>query len=362
MLCDGLQPNRVTCFRHSTGKKEYGMAKLTIAILGLDRLGVSIALRLRAYVEKGGQHQFEVIGYDSREDFEKPARKLKVLEKVERKPYTAVEQADLVIMNLPYEDLRAGYELIAPSLRAGVVLLDTAVIKEPSLKWSVQYLGAEQHWIGFSPVVNPAYMFEHELDPESASEDYFHDSVIYLTPSVQCMREAIDLAVNFSVILGGKPAFLDPAEHDSLTAITEEIPQLLSIAAYSTAMSHKAWGDAQRLTNPPFNVLTRYLLTHHPDALRDEWLANRERLVRGIDELVRTLNDVRERLAAEDESAIEAFLIGASDDYQEWINRRHKGEWDEQSSPSVQFDNTIASSLFGGAISRKLFGGKDGKK
>ncbi|MCY3780199.1 MAG: prephenate dehydrogenase/arogenate dehydrogenase family protein [Chloroflexi bacterium] len=337
------------------------MAHLTVAILGLDRLGVSIAARLRAYVEKGGQHQFEVVGYDNREDFEKPARKLKVLSKVERKPDAAVERADLVIMNLPYEDLRSGYEFIGPSLRDGVVLLDSAVIKQPSLKWSEQYLGAEQHWIGFTPVVNPAYMFEHELNPENASEDYLQDSVIYLTPSVHCMREAIDLAVNFSAILGGKPAFLDPAEHDSLTAITEEMPQLLSIAAYTAAMNHSAWGDAQRLTNPPFNVLTRYLLTHHPDALRDEWLANSERLARGIDELVRLLSDVRDRLAAEDEGAIEAFLIAAADDYQEWINRRHKGDWDEHSTPGPQFDNTIAGTLFGGAISKKLFGGKDGK-
>ena len=338
------------------------MAKLTLALLGLDRLGVSIALRLRAYVEKGGQHHFELIGYDSRDDYEKPARKLKVLDKVERKPYTAVEQADLVFMNLPYEDLRAGYELVAPSLREGVVLLDTAVIKQPSMEWAQQYLSEDQHWIGFTPVVSAKYMFEHQISPEYASEDYLHESAIYLTPAVQCIREAIDLAVNFSVILGGKPAFLDPAEHDSLTAITEEIPQLLSIAAYSAAMRHNAWSDAQRLTNPPFNVLTRYLLTHHPDALRDEWLANSERLVRDIDELVHTLTDVRDRLAAEDESAIEAFLISASDDYQEWINRRHKGEWEEHASPNVQFDNSIAGSLFGGAISKRLFGSKDGKK
>ena len=338
------------------------MANLTIAILGLDRLGASMALRLRTYVEKGGKHQFELIGYDSRDDYEKPARKLKVFDKVERKPYSAVESADLVIMNLPYEDLRAGYELIAASLREGVVVLDTAVIKQPSIEWADEYLSDEQHWIGFTPVVNAEYMLEHQLSPEYASDDYFHESTIYLTPSVKSMREAIDLAVNFTAILGAKPAFLDPAEHDSLTAITEEIPQLLSIAAYTAAMHHNAWADAQRITNPPFNVLTRYLLTHHPDALRDEWTANSERLVRAIDELLLTLRDVRERLAEKDESAIEAFVIAASDDYQEWINRRHKGDWDDQSSQRVHLDNSIAGSLFGGAISKKLFGNKDGDK
>ncbi len=339
------------------------MAELTVAVLGLDRLGVSIARRLRTYAEKGGQHQFQLIGYDSREDFEKPARKQKVFDKVERQPHAAVGSADLIIMNLPYEDLQAGYELIASSLREGVVILDSAVIKQPSIEWVSQFLSEEHHWIGFTPVINAEFMFEHQLGPEYASDDYLHGSTIYLTPSVASMREAIDLAANFAAILGGKPHFLDPAEHDSLTTVTEEIPQLLSIAAYSAAMRHNAWADAQRLTNPPFNVLTRYLLTHHPDALRDEWLANREGLVRAIDDLLSTLHDVRDRLVEGDEAAIEAFLIAASDDYQEWINKRHKGDWGEQTTSRMDYDTSIAGSLFGGAIGRRLFGGtKDGDK
>lgn len=333
------------------------MAKLTVAILGLDRLGASIALRLWTYVEKGGQHRFELIGYDSRDDFEKPARKLKVFDKVERKAFAAVESADLVIMNLPYEDLRAGYEQVAPSLREGVVILDTAVTKQPSLRWAEDFLSEDHHVIGFSPIVNADYMLEHQLTPEYAADDYFHNSQIYLTPAVNSIKEAIDLAVNFSLILDGKPHFLDPAEHDSLTTITEEIPQVLSVTAYTAAMRHNAWGDAQRLTNPSFNVLTRYLLTHHPDALRDEWLANSDSLVRAIDEFLATLRQVRDRLAEGDESAIEAFLIEASDEYQEWINKRHKGDWDEQTSARVQYDTSIAGTLFGSAIGKRLFGG-----
>ena len=138
--------------------------------------------------------------------------------------------------------------------------------------------------------------------------------------------------------------------------------QLLSVAAYSAASRHSAWGDAKRLTNAPFGVQTRYLFTHHPDGLRDEWLANRERLGRAIDDVVVVLRDLRERLAANDEAAVEAFLMEASDEYQDWINRRHKGDWDEHASQRVQVDSSIASSLFGGAISRRLFGDKDGRQ
>lgn len=338
------------------------MADLNVAILGLDRLGVSIALRLQTYMEKGGQHQFTIFGYDNRDDFEKPAKKLKLFEKIERKPFNAVQDADLVIMNLPYEDVGVGYEAIAPDLRDGVVILDTSVIKQPSLAWAKKYLTDEHHVIGFTPIINSEYMFEHNHSVEKATDDYFHNSTIYLTPSVSSIKEAVDLAVNFSIILGGKPHFLDPVEHDSLTTLTEEVPQLLSIATYFTMMRHNAWGDAQRLTNPAFNVLTRYLFTHHPDALRDEWMENSDNLTRAIDELIVTLQDVRSRIAEKDQDSIEAFLIQASDDYQEWINKRHSGDWDDLERPKVNVQSTITSNLFGGSISKRLFGGDDDDK
>jgi len=335
------------------------MAQLTVAILGLDRLGVSIALRLKHYMEKNGQHQFTMNGYDSRDDFEKPARKLKLFEKIERKIFNAVQNADLVIMNLPYEDVKAAYELIAPDLRDGVVILDASVIKLPSLEWAKKYLTDEHHVIGFTPVINSEFMFEHNHSTEHASEDYFLNSSIFLTPSVTSIKEAVDLAVNFSAILGGKSHFLDPAEHDSLTTLTEQVPQLLSIATYFTAMKHNAWQDAQRLTNPSFNVLTRYLFTHHPDALRDEWMENSDNLVRAIDELMLTLSEVRGRIADKDDAGVEAFIISASDDYQVWINKRHNGKWDDSGRSDVQMDNPVASSLLGGSIAKRLFGGKD---
>ena len=338
------------------------MAELTVAILGLDRLGASIALRLRSYTEKGGRHQFTLVGHDSRDDYEKAARKLKVFAKIERKIHAAVEAADVVVMNLPYEDLRVGYELIGAWLRDGVVILDTAAVKQPSLAWAADLLGEEHHVIGFTPVINADYLLDHRLEPGCASDDYFHDSAIFLTPGLRSLPEAIDLAVNFAAILGAKPHFLDAAEHDSLTALTEGIPQVLSIAAFRAAMRHSAWADAQRLTNPPFNVLTRYLLTHHPDALRDEWLANRDGLGRAIDQMTAQLHELRGALADHDEDAIEAFLMSASDEYQLWINRRHKGDWDEQPTQKVGMQDTIAGSLFGGAITRRLFGKNDNNR
>jgi hypothetical protein len=130
---------------------------------------------------------------------------------------------------------------------------------------------------------------------------------------------------------------------------------------YYTLIKHNAWTDAQRMTNPAFNVLTRYLFTHHPDGLRDAWSENHKNLTRSVDELINTLKTVRTLLYNDDVDAIEAFLIESSDEYQGWVNKRHNGDWDDKSNPKIDIGDTIAGSLLGGALSRKIFGDRDKK-
>ena len=67
-------------------------------------------------------------------------------------------------------------------------MLDTAVLKQPSFRWAKEYLSEEHHLIGFTPVVNADYLLEHQLSPEQAADDYFCESTIYLTPSVDSIR------------------------------------------------------------------------------------------------------------------------------------------------------------------------------
>jgi len=56
-------------------------------------------------------------------------------------------------------------------------------------------------------------------------------------------------------------------------------------------------------------------------------------------------------------SAPRTVIVAASDDYQRWINKRHKGDWDDRPNNNAQFEHTIAGTLFGGAITKRLFGG-----
>jgi prephenate dehydrogenase len=334
------------------------MTKLSIGILGLGRVGTSIGLALRRYMSKGGKYQFEIVGYDPLN--EKTALKVRAVDKVERQPYTAAANRDLVVLALSYDEVRQTYKNIAADLREGCVILDFSPLKAPSLQWAQELLSEEQHVIGATAILNPRYLFNADESAEQAQEDLFDDSTILLTPAASSIKEAVDLAFNFASLLGSRPRFLDPVEHDTLLTFTETLPKLLGSTLFYTLMHQTSWGDMQWFTNPAFAVLARPLHDLHPDAQRDEWLHNRETLVRALDTYLNTLQTVRTLLMTNDRAAVEELLGTAAEEYEKWVNHRHSGDWDAAAkAPKVDASNTILGSLFGEKIANRMLGKKD---
>ncbi len=335
------------------------MTALKVAILGLNRTSASIGLALRRYMAKGGRYQFQIIGYDRSPDAEKKAQKMGAIDRSDRSIGAAATDCDLVVLAISYDEVELAYQELAANLRDGAVVLDLAPIKRPSLAWAEQYLGEEQHMIGMTPIFNPRYLHAVREDVDSAEEDLFDESATLLTPAASALREAVDLAFNFAQLLGGKPRFLDPHEHDTLLVQTEQLPALLGAVLFRHLSQQGNWNDLQWFTNASFGALTRPLFDTHPDALRDEWYQNREVLLRMLDGYLETLMQFREALQEDDFAALEAAIVAAAEDYETWINRRYRADWDAGARPPEPAKGgSMMQSLLGGAISDRLFGKK----
>jgi len=303
------------------------------------------------------------VGYDYSSDTAKDAQKMGAIDRSERRAFEAVTGADIVIMAMSYEEVEDTYKAIHPDLKDGAVILDFSPLKTPSLKWAEHHLSAEHHLVGATPIVNPRYLFVAENTVNQAQEDLFDTSTVLLTPSVKCIKEAIDLAFNFSQLLGSKPRFLDPLEHDSLLAQTSQLPRVLGTVLFYQLMQQENWDDLQWFTNPAFGVLTRPLFDIHPDALRDEFKFNREMLGRVLDGYIASLREFRATLANEDDAAIEAVTVTASEKFEQWVNNRHRADWDTAGKmPDVKPGSTFMQGLLGGALTEKLFGDKNEDK
>ena len=331
---------------------------ISVTIIGLGRTGASIGLALKRYNRKGNTpHTFDITGLEDRPAMLKEAEKLGAVDKTGRNIFNAIDGRDIVVLALPYADVRRTYQVIADGIRPGGVVMDMSPLKMPSLKWAKEYLPAEAHMVGLTPLVNPRHLFDGLDDTEHATEDYFDNGNMMLMPAPNCIPDAVELASDFSSLLGATVHFMDPMEHDSLIAATYGLPTVLGAASFYTLARNPGWGDIQRLTNPQFGRLTHQLFDTHPDDLRDVWLNNRESLVHYLDMLMASLNQVRDSLAEDDRDAVEAMLVEASDKYSAWINRRHNNKWDDVDKSSFETPSTgesLMSGLMGGFLSRKL--------
>jgi hypothetical protein len=55
-------------------------------------------------------------------------------------------------------------------------------------------------------------------------------------------------------------------------------------------------------------------------------------------------------------------LVQAAEDYETWINRRYRADWDAAAKPAEPAKGgSMMQGLLGGALSDRLFGGKKDK-
>jgi prephenate dehydrogenase len=334
------------------------METLNIGILGLNRISTSMGLALKRYA-KTGKYQFDIVGYDTFSANEKSAQKSGAIDRTEKTPEATVKNRQIVLMNLSYEDVRQTYRVIAPKLQEGAVILDMSPLKAPSYEWGKQYLSEEHHIIGFSPMVGAKYLYDSNESAESAVEDLLDNSTCFISPSVDSVSEAVDLAYNFTHLLNAKPRFLDATDFDGMTTKTEQLPMLLGVALYHQVSKQDSWNDTQWLTNPSFALFTRALKEQHPDALRDALMNNKDAMLASLDQFIVTLQEIRSVLRTSDKSAIEALFESSSSSYEAWLNRRNQNNWDKDEKSSKVESSGFMGVLFGEKIANKLRGKKD---
>lgn len=337
------------------------MTTITVGILGLGRIGTSVGLALKRYnALKEAKQQFSVVGFDSNDAAAETARKAGAVEKVFRHPGDAAANRQIVVIALPYGEVQGAYRALGDALHEGAVVLDMSPLKQPSLEWADKYLTGDRHMVGITPILNPRYLFDGTDDAEHAADDLFDKGTMLLMPSAKSAKEAVELASDFSELLGATPRFSDPVEHDGWIAAMEGLPALLGLATFYTLREDEGWGDMQRTGNPSFVRLTHHLYDTHPDDLRDLLLQNRHNVVRHIDQLTETLRSLRTVLAANDRAALEEALIESAKAYAEWLNRRQKGRWDESApTQGSQSRDVFMSGLLGGYLSKRIRGAKD---
>ena len=283
-----------------------------LLILGTGTVGASIGFALR----RAGDN-FDRIGCDPRGKLAQEAHKAGAFDRIVQQPARAAAEADLVLLSLPATLAVDFAGAMAGSLRPETVVLCTLPLPAARMQDVREALGAEHPCLGAVPFLGPQRALAPNGEPEAAAADRFDGGMLGIVAPAGTPQGAVDICLDLAAVLKATPFFLDPAELDSVTATSEELPAVLAAALLESLAANPGWRDQRRLVGRPFARLAG-LLAGSPPEMAAEWIANRGPLIARLDALAEELAAVRDLLSAEDEAGLSQRLGQAAARYEEW--------------------------------------------
>ncbi|MFC1878405.1 prephenate dehydrogenase [Chloroflexota bacterium] len=320
-----------------------------ITIVGLGQIGASIGLALAEQDDV-----LECIGHDREIQTARYAEKQGAVRRVEVNLPKAVRDADLIVLALPVDQIRETMEVIAPVLKEDCVVVDTGPIKEIVETWAAELLPPGRHYVGMTPVLNPAYLHTADFGIVAARADLFHGGLMAIVAPARTESGAIKLVSDLTRLVGATAFFADPVEMDGLMAATHHLPQLMAAALVNATVDQPGWREARKVAGKAYAEATGPLV-HLDDtqALHASVMMNRDNIVRVLDGTIAALQAIRGDIDSKDGDALGERLLRARRSRLKWWAERDAGEWlsGGQSAVSLPENPGILGRLFG--VNRK---------
>lgn len=323
---------------------------VNVSILGLGRVGASLGKALMA------RDDLKVTGYDREPEVAKAAQRLKLLHKSEWNLINAISSADLVVVAAPLTEQREILHAITPELRQGCVVATLSSLLVPPLAWAAEYIpsGSDKHFVAGHAVLNPAHLHSGEVGLEAADAGLFKGGLWALAPAPGCAGEALKLVADLVRVVEAAPYFVDPHEHDGLTAATEALPALLAWMLFQAAAASPGWNETRKVADRSFATATVALAEAEFAALRH----NRGNVLRYLDALLADLNRVRQWLTQDEDPGrlLEQTLSEVSERRATWLAQRRQGEWEAAENAPVDMPlpgEMVGRMFVGGLMNRR---------
>jgi prephenate dehydrogenase len=303
-----------------------------ITIIGLGQIGASVGLAL-----KDKKDQLIRIGHDKEIEISRQAEKLGAIDRADINLPHSVQNADLVVLSLPVDQMRETLQIIAPDLRENCVVIDTGPAKEAMAAWTAELLPESIHYVGLTPIINPAYLQDHDLGILAARPDLFRGGLMAIVASARADSAALKLAADLTRLLGAMPLFADPLEVDGVMAATHLLPQLMAAALLNATVDQPGWREGRKFASRAYAEATA--AANSPGdahSLAATALLNRDNTLRVLDTAIAALSALRNDIDKQDEVALDERLKRARGGRAAWWKGRQSGKWiAESTAPGV---------------------------
>jgi prephenate dehydrogenase len=310
----------------------------TLAIIGLGLIGSSLGLALK----RAEPVDTEIIGFDRDPDVAVTAHKMGAVQGLAPSLEEAAARATLVIVATPIISMRKVFEQMAPHLKKGAVVTDTASTKTDVLRWARDILPAGVHFVGGHPMAG-----REQSGPEAALASLFEGRPYCIVAGSDVTPGAVNAVENVAKAVGAEPFFLDAEEHDSYAAAISHTPLVASIALFNLARKSVAWPELANMAGPGFRDLTR-LASGEPTMAHDICLTNRENIIHWLDRYVAEIESLRDLLQTSEPEALYRLLAETQMERDNFLVGPPKREPEEKQVDLPTASEAFMDSMIGG--------------
>lgn len=316
---------------------------MRITILGLGKTGSSLGLALRRK-----SVDIQRTGHDRDITVVREAQKVGAVDTVAVNLHQAVQDADVVFLAIPFDQVRETLERIAQDLKEGAVLIEISPAKQKITEWVKELLPPGRYYVGWNLAINPSYLQDTRKGVSASRQDYFEQGVVAVTAPSGTPSEVFELSITLIKSIGAEPLFADALEVDGVLAEAQVIPQLLSALMVYTLTRQPGWREARKFAAQDFLGMGLPLVnSFSAQELSQTIFANREQIKRLINELLVTLVEWREHLLNNEIGPLTQSLSDARQSFEKWHTERRAANWILEEGGVRREDLPTSGEVFG---------------
>ncbi|MFZ5556979.1 MAG: prephenate dehydrogenase [Pseudomonadota bacterium] len=273
-----------------------------LVVVGVGLIGASAALALRAAGAVGA-----VIGIGrSRANLDE-ALSTGAIDAVGGYDAATLGDADVVLMAVPVAQAGGVLAALAPWIGADTVVTDAGSTKRDVIALARTHLGAAfSRFVPGHPVAGAERSGAAAADP-----GLYAGRRVVLTPVAETSGDAQARIERMWRVCGASVSRMTPERHDEVLAAVSHLPHVLAFALVHQIAAHPDAAECFEIAGAGFRDVTR-VAASSPEMWRDICLANREPLLKVMDQYLAELGGVRELIAAGQGEALERLFAQAS--------------------------------------------------
>ena len=280
-----------------------------LVIIGVGLIGGSFALALKQSGAVG-----QVVGVGRTRKNLDSAIELGIIDEASLDATVAVRDADLVFIGTPVGQMPEVMAAIAPGLSASSVVTDGGSTKQDVIGYARRFLGTHfERFVPSHPIAGT-----EKSGATAAFAELYHGRNVIMAPQAQTRADAVERVRSAWEACGAHIIVLEAARHDEIFAAVSHLPHVTAFALVSMLARRS---DAAELLGHSGAGLrdTVRIAGSSPEMWRDICIANRDALLKLLDDYMDELEIARSAIQNADAPGLTEMFERARSARERWL-------------------------------------------